>query len=326
MKSIGIIGSGIAGVVCAYECKKKGLDVTLFDKSRGVSGRSTTKRWDPVSNIAIDMGVPYMLKSEVKNIGKSLINELIDKEIIEEWNVHQNNSGEIISSMAYIGTPKMSSIARYLSTEINLVSQQRINNITFNQQWIVSSESDESWTFDAIVLALPAAQYDLIHGIPDELQTLANSVTYQAVNTCLIEMKSPLWFENYNEDKLDKIYIDTIIADHQKPGRENGRYTYAIHAQPSWSTKTFDELSLGDTEATIIAECLLHYNRKHSLLLKSLCHRWKYAKLAGAGESLQKGYLAYPKKELYACGDWCNGNTFAAAFESGYLLAHNINK
>ena len=38
------------------------------------------------------MGVPYMLKSEVKNIGKSLINELIDKEIIEEWNVHQNNS------------------------------------------------------------------------------------------------------------------------------------------------------------------------------------------------------------------------------------------
>ena len=85
----------------------------------------------------------------------------------------------------------MSSIARYLSTGINLISQQRINNITFNQQWIVSSESDESWTFDAIVLALPVAQYDLIHGIPDELQALANSVTYQAVNTCLIEMKSP---------------------------------------------------------------------------------------------------------------------------------------
>ena len=32
---IAIIGAGIAGVACAYECEKKGHEVTLFDKSRG---------------------------------------------------------------------------------------------------------------------------------------------------------------------------------------------------------------------------------------------------------------------------------------------------
>ena len=56
---IAIIGAGIAGVTCAHECLKKGHDVTLFDKSRGVSGRSTTKRWDQIAGIG-NMYVPYI--------------------------------------------------------------------------------------------------------------------------------------------------------------------------------------------------------------------------------------------------------------------------
>ncbi len=71
MKKIAIVGAGIAGVTCAYELSKKGHDVTLFDKSRGVSGRSTTKRWDPLVGIGIDMGVPYIEETHISNITKS---------------------------------------------------------------------------------------------------------------------------------------------------------------------------------------------------------------------------------------------------------------
>ena len=69
---------------------------------------------------------------------------------------------------------------------------------------------------------------------------------------------------------------------------------------------------------------LSHYNRKEDLILNTITHRWKYGKLLGPSDSLQRGYIKSTESPLMACGDWCNGHTFMSAIESGYLLAHNI--
>ena len=55
-------------------------------------------------------------------------------------------------------------------------------------------------------------------------------------------MKSPLWFENYEEDRVDGPIIHSVIADYLKPNRVLKRFTYAVHSQPDWATKRFDEL------------------------------------------------------------------------------------
>ena len=322
MKKIAIIGAGISGTVCAYELKNKGYDVTLFDKSRGVSGRSTSKRWDPITGIAIDMGVPYIFQNEIEN--NDLFNHLMNKEIIVPWELVQNKNNEIMSFKTFVGTPKMSSISRYLSKGINLVTEAQIDKIIYKNNWRIYSENKEWNSFDIVILAIPAAQYHLIDGINNEISDHANQMNYQAVNTLLLEMKSPLWFEEYNEDVINSPYIKKIIADYKKPGRDQGRFTYAIHAQESWSTKTFDDLPKEDVEKIMINEIMNKYNRNEDLILKKVCHRWKFSQLAGHLESIQKDFLKSPDSLLFACGDWLNGFKFSSSFKSGYNLAHEI--
>ena len=42
--TIAIIGAGISGLSCASQLQQAGINVTLFDKSRGTGGRMSTRR------------------------------------------------------------------------------------------------------------------------------------------------------------------------------------------------------------------------------------------------------------------------------------------
>lgn len=43
---LALIGAGIAGLSCATALQQAGLEVSLFDKSRGAGGRMSTRRGD----------------------------------------------------------------------------------------------------------------------------------------------------------------------------------------------------------------------------------------------------------------------------------------
>tara|TARA_A100001015_G_scaffold318363_1_gene438054 strand:- start:2863 stop:3840 length:978 start_codon:yes stop_codon:yes gene_type:complete len=324
MKKIAVIGAGISGIVCGYECHKKGHEVTLFDKSRGVSGRSTTKRWDEVAGIGIDMGVPYIEESHISNVGKSLINDLIDESVLSYWPLTVHWKGEVITVKTLVGSPKMSQVARHLSNGLNLIRTERIENISYEGTWSIKSELNTYSGYDLVILAIPATQVLDIENVPMDVLNLAKSISYAAINTLLLEMKTPLWFDNYEEDRVDGPIIKTVIADYLKPNRVLKRFTYAIHSQPGWATKRFDELNKEEVTNILLDSVLKHYNRKENLILKQQVHQWKYGKLMGPSDSLQRGYIRSNEVPLFACGDWCQGHTFTSAIESGYLLAHNI--
>ena len=70
-----VIGAGIAGLGAAYEIKKSGKDVGVFEASNEPGGRMKTVL---VSNLALNAGAGFLLSS-YKNINR-LIRELsIDK-------------------------------------------------------------------------------------------------------------------------------------------------------------------------------------------------------------------------------------------------------
>ena len=45
--TVGVIGAGMAGLACARELAAKGFEVTVFDKGRGLGGRTATRRAEP---------------------------------------------------------------------------------------------------------------------------------------------------------------------------------------------------------------------------------------------------------------------------------------
>lgn len=79
MATIGIVGAGVSGVVCAYELQKAGFDVTLFEKDKLPGGRSHSRSKD---GLTFDTGAQMLSNSysEVINIGKEF-------DLLDEWRI-----------------------------------------------------------------------------------------------------------------------------------------------------------------------------------------------------------------------------------------------
>lgn len=57
MQKIAVIGAGIAGLSCAYELQKAGLDVTVFEKENYVGGRMASRTKD---GLTFDIGADHL--------------------------------------------------------------------------------------------------------------------------------------------------------------------------------------------------------------------------------------------------------------------------
>lgn len=56
-KNIAVVGAGISGLACAYELKKAGLDVTVFEKEDYVGGRMSSRKKD---GLIFDIGADHL--------------------------------------------------------------------------------------------------------------------------------------------------------------------------------------------------------------------------------------------------------------------------
>lgn len=72
MKSIAIIGAGVAGTVCAHRLKQADFNPIIFEKSRGLGGRLATRRTR--AGHTFDHGAQYITAHSAKF--KTLLNML----------------------------------------------------------------------------------------------------------------------------------------------------------------------------------------------------------------------------------------------------------
>ncbi|MEC8678139.1 MAG: FAD-dependent oxidoreductase [Candidatus Margulisiibacteriota bacterium] len=326
MKKIAVVGAGISGVVCASHLREKGFNVCLIDKSRGVSGRSTTKRWPTIDN-GIDMGAPYLKHTEISATIEPLIVNLKKCGVITNWKNITEVNGRIEKFNTYVGIPKMSSIARHLSTSIQMISTEKIQNIKkVINKWVLRSDSSEFTGFDCIVFAIPSTQLNDIIGLPSDLQNrLIHNQSYKAINTLLIETNEPLWNTDKNEVTLHNSLLKTIIADYKKPNRDPNKFSYTIHSDDEWATKTFDELSKEDVTNSMLDEFKGVFNVSDSDIIDFLIHRWRYAIPDSKNSGFVDGYFkSEDDSSIIVCGDWCNKPNFAGAMESGLRAASAV--
>lgn len=57
MPRFAVVGAGLSGLMCARTLQDHGLDVTVFEKSRGLGGRMANRRAEP--NLRFDHGAQY---------------------------------------------------------------------------------------------------------------------------------------------------------------------------------------------------------------------------------------------------------------------------
>jgi predicted NAD/FAD-dependent oxidoreductase len=324
-KKVAVIGAGIAGLSCAIQLQKMGFEVEVFEKSRGPSGRMSTRQG---KGWVADHGAQYFTARDPILIAE--LSAWIDAGIVSLWNpkIGIYESGQWTESTShekrYIANPGMNALGKYLAKDLRLHCNQTIDQLTPDMNgWQLSSKESGliNTRFDFLVIAIPAPQAaQITKTLPNEIQSIFNSVDMDGCWTVManLDIKSSLPFD---AAFINGEIISWVCRNQSKPHRntnDNGGETWTIHASPRWSQENI-ELEASEASAKIL-ECTNKLGLDCSRAEIST-HRWRYAS-GSANPSPECIFI--PTQNLGLCGDWLNGGRVEGAWLSGYKLATQI--
>ena len=322
---IAIIGAGISSITIAQNLKKI-AEVSIFEKSKSVGGRMAFRRSTPYE---FDHGAQFFTAKG--KIFKNFIKPLIKENIIKRWDARfaefiDNKILRTISWNAeyphYVGTPGMNSIAEYLSTELSIKLNTKVNKVVHNaNNWeLFDDDSNNLGKFDWVISTAPAIQSAEI--LPVYFKYHKDLLDRKMVGcfSLMLGFKKPiplLW----DAALIRNADISWISINSSKPDRGNS-FSMLINSTNAWA-----ENHLSDDSQSVIS----YLNRETSRIIghdtSNADHvglqAWQYANI---GKQTQSDLLIDYDNKLAACGDWITQGRIENAFEAGFLMADEINK
>jgi len=329
-QTIAVIGAGLAGLSCAQALLQAGHTVHVFDKSRGPSGRMSTRRAeDDNGPWQCDHGAQYFtardpaFRAEVARWQQAGVAAL--------WNARLASfDGTAWSTPAtplerFVGTPRMTSPAAWLVQYLGATALaqwqttvQRLDHT--GGGWTITSAEHglHSPRYSAVLLAVPAPQaVPLLAPVSPAGAALAASARMRGSWAVMLRYASPVALP------WEGAFINTgplrwVARDSSKPGR-TGQETWLLHASPEWSEAHIEESAEAVTTALLAAFAALGGPAP----LAATAHRWRYADTEPA---LTQGSWWDAQIRLGLCGDWLHGGKVEGAWLSGRALAQQVLK
>jgi renalase len=341
---VAVIGAGMSGVVCARTLAQAGYSVTLFDKSRGVGGRMST-RHSPFGDF--DHGAQYFTVRDPRFAQAMATTPSAAK----RWSANTVNvlddTGHVLAATGkpsdshWVGTPGMSSLLKAWAAPLGDGSitgaqvhvQSRITRVSKQDgQWALTmevgdtehSQTEQAAGFDHVVFAIPSDQAQaLLQGsnlMPAWQQRLAQVV----VDPCWTVMLAypnasqpglPHLGPQWNVARSTHHRISWMARESSKPARASVE-RWTIQANPQWSAE-----HVNDAPERVIAKLVKAFAEVTGIRAEpghAQAHRWLYAQTRVA---LASSHLLDTRQGLGVCGDWCLGNRVENAFVSGLELA-----
>ena len=330
MVTIAIIGAGLSGLTAANALKDYAT-VTVFEKSRGVSGRMSTRRAAPYF---FDHGAQFFKVRT--NAFKQFVDPMIEHGIIKRWDARfvefkdrkiRQRSVWSESYPHYVGVPGMNAVAKHLSNGLNLRLGTRVQFINKSpikkkhSKWhFEDNQGNALGEYDWVISTVPAEQAaDLL---PSSLPFF-ESVSAVKMNGCFtlmlgFEKALPLDFDAalvHGED------IRWISVNSSKPGR-NDAFCLLVHSTNTWADEHIDDHRdqlmhyLCHQTSDIIGYDLSNANHK-------AIHGWRFA---NSEKKSGETHFIDTQQHIAVCGDWFIQGSIEAAFTSGFDMANNILK
>ena len=331
---VAIIGAGLAGLSCAQALVQAGHQVHVFDKSRGPSGRMSTRRADdPAGPWQCDHGAQYFtarnaaFRTEVARWQQAGVAALWDARLASFDGTAWTTPATPLER--FVGPPRMTSPAGWLVQGLQQAGDRALAQWQTTVQalqapagagWQLHSpeHGPEAQRYQAVLLAVPAPQAaPLLEAVTPEAATLARSAPMRACWSVMVHCPQPVPLP------VDGCFVEHsplrwIARDSSKPGR-SGPETWLLHASHAWS-----EAHVHD-EATAVTAALLQafaqLGGPDPASVQATAHRWRYADTEPA---LTQGHWWDATACVGMCGDWLNGGKVEGAWLSGQSLAHQL--
>lgn len=319
-RGVAIVGAGLAGLVAARTLHDRGHPVQVFDKGRGVGGRTSVRRHAPFD---FDHGAQYFTVRDERFA--RVVQSWQDAGVVAPWlgrivSFEEGGWRASASQVRYVGVPGMNAMARHLAAGLQVKTETRVNRLILNNGiWSLCGDKGETLgSFDAVVIAVPSDQaIELLTG----LDRFA-----QCDRRCIM---SPCWaamlgFDQAIETRFDAAFIrgsplSWIARNSSKPGRSVAE-AWVLHASSEWSVAHLDD-SPEEVSDLLALEFQRLLGGQATQPAFKAAHRWRYALPA---DPLDVGALWDDESKLAVCGDWCQGARIEGAFLSGLAAAERI--
>lgn len=312
---IAILGSGVAGLSAARDLRRRGIDAVVFDKSRGVGGRMSTRYADAWE---FDHGAQYFTVQDADF--QAEIDTAVEAGVVAAWEAKALylKTGELSTDTGrarYVGLPRMNSLPKYWAEGLDVNLGRRITSIEKLESWILTFEDGSTAAgFDGVISTLPPAQAEKI--LPQTFPKRA-SVAAAEMHVCfclMVGLSAPI-NPGWDTLRVKDLPIDWIAINNAKPGRSQDVGTVVVQSEAAWSDANV-ETDRESVQAVMLkaASALLGLpleDAPHIAL-----HRWLYAANKSSPD------VPCLKGDGFAvAGDWCLGGRVQGAWLSGRAAA-----
>lgn len=297
---IAIIGAGLSGCNLYNNLKEKYENITIFEKSRGVGGRLSTKY---IEDKFIDHGTSSLIPitDDLKLFCLDLVKNGVLKAKYDE----------------FIPKNGINSICKFLIDEKDLVKNTKIIKAqNFDNKWILQDENHKIYEdFDLLFISIPAPQIlELDIELPNDFKQKVANIKYDSVfSVILYSNKNIKLDQNRFYENPD---IENIIDNSKKYGFKDFS-SYIIHSSREFAN-CVNHKSKEDIYE-IFLENLDEELQEELNKFEIIPHLWKYA---FAKSSLDMPYFLNNEKNLGICGDYFNYNNLEATLLSSELLGN----
>jgi len=315
---LAVVGAGGAGAATAYALRDAAVDVTVFEKSRGVCGRAATRR---KGDCTYEYGANYLKDDD------SRVTELVTQALPSEGLVDVEEPIYAFDRNGAVGEGRdsddhkwtyeagITQLAKRLFATTDATVHNGVRVETLNREtdgWRVhDADGTDRGRFDALLLTPPAPQTADLLGEADwdhddcrSLRQTVASVPYRTVVSGMLHYPFELdvpWYAAVNTDKEHD--IGWLAREECKPGHvPEGESLLLVQMNEGWSVANYD--AHPDRLVEEIAQRTAHLLDDDRLTDPDWTdhQHWRYAQPEA---TVDRGSLAPAAgHDLYFAGDW----------------------
>ncbi|WP_299827779.1 NAD(P)/FAD-dependent oxidoreductase [uncultured Roseobacter sp.] len=317
--SVAIIGAGLSGLRLAQRLTPF-MQVTVFEKSRGLGGRMSTRRTD---GFAFDHGAQYFTARSADF--EAFLRPYLENGTVQMWapRLAQLSSAEAPprwTAPRYVATPGMTGLAKAMAAELTVHRAVQVDRLVRSgHQWqMLDAEENDLGRFDWVISTAPSLQTARLMPPAFAGHPSLEAAVMQGCYSLMLGFDTPQML-NWDAAWVGQDPLAWIAVNTSKPGRP------AQHCIVAQTSNRWADTNLERDQDTVRAELISAVEAVTGLAASTAAyislHRWRYASVATPSAT---PFLIDPDNRLAAAGDWCGAGKVEAAFDSASALAEAL--